>query len=238
MFKWANRMKKIGIKIVEWHEHIGKILTGCCLFVGLIALVTWITKCGSEDQVIRSNYFLYEPAPVHDENYALTVNSVYSTTSAHILNKDFVSQDMNGFFICLEVALTQSEGSNLKKHLLDTNDFKLKNHTGVYVPLNEIMGALEWDAIDVHIDEDGGGHVMSSLDFSTRNCLKDFNFINQYIEPGKELKFIITFEMDFEVMVDNNITVLEVDFYYGRNGYRKATDIVLLPRPIPLESGI
>ena len=145
---------------------------------------------------------------------------------------------MNGFFICLEVALTQSEGSNLKKHLLDTNDFKLKNHTGVYVPLNEIMGALEWDAIDVHIDEDGGGHVMSSLDFSTRNCLKDFNFINQYIEPGKELKFIITFEMDFEVMVDNNITVLEVDFYYGRNGYRKATDIVLLPRPIPLESGI
>lgn len=223
---------------MEWHEHIGKILTGCCLFIGLIALVTWLTKCNSEEQVVRFNYFLNEPAPIHDDNYSLTVNSAYSTSSRQIINKELVSQDVEGYLICIEVTLTQYEASNLKKHPLDANDFKLKNHTGVYVPLNDIMGALGWDAIDVHIDEDGGGHVMSSTDFSTRNCLMDYNFIGQYIEPEKVMNFIIAFQMDTEVLVESNITVLEVDFYYGSSGYRKGTDIVLLPRPTPLDPGI
>ena len=41
----------------------------------------------------------------------------------------------------------------------------LKTILGIYTS-NDIMGAFGWDAIDVHIDEDGEGHVMSSTDFS------------------------------------------------------------------------
>ena len=48
-----------------------------------------------------------------------------------------------------------------------------------------------------------------------RNCLMDYNFIGQYIEPEKVMNFIIAFQMDTEVLVESNITVLEVDFYYG-----------------------
>jgi hypothetical protein len=232
MLKIKEWLKKNGSKIFNSHKKIGYIFTTLCMITIAIGLIFKIKACGAESGVIDSNFFINEPAPVHDGNYTIVVNRAFSTNKVKILDKKKDLKEVNGFLICVDVTLTQSENSVLKAHKFDANDFKLKNHTGVYIPLNTILGALGWDGIDVHIDEKGGGHVMSSIDFSTRSCLKDYNFVGKTIEQGNKLNFVITFEMSTEILVENNITVLEVDFYVGSQKHRKGTDIVLLQRPV------
>lgn len=125
----------------------------------------------------------------------------------------------------------QNDSSQLKSHKIDKNDFKIKDHTGVYVPLNEIMGAVGWDAIDVHFDDADGGHVMSSTQFKTTTLYKDFNYIDLQMIPGTEYTFNLYFKTTKFIDACNELIVLEVDFYNLSNGYRRGTDIILLSRP-------
>ena len=129
------------------------------------------------------------------------------------------------------MTISQNKDSSLKVHKLDKNDFKLKDHTGVYVPLNSIMGAVGWDDLDIHFDEKDGGHVMSSTNFSTTNAYEDYTYINYEIKPESSLTFDLYFKMDKFVDVKNELIVLEIDFYNFSNGYRKGSDIVLLDNP-------
>ncbi len=226
-------------KIFNIHSYIGKICTLTCFAIAVLAVIGLIigtTKFSKRDDVVETNYFLNEEALVHNENYKVIVNNVDNLDTINVNNKKGLSSDTNGYFICINLTISQPNESKLKSHKIDKNDFKLKDHTGVYLPLNDIMGAVGWDAIDVHIDDKDGGHVMSSTDFSTTNAYEDYKYIGYEISPGATVTFDIYFKMGKLIDVTKELMVLEVDFYTGSNNYKKGTDIVLLKSPFKEES--
>lgn len=75
-----------------------------------------------------------------------------------------------------------------------------------------------------------GNHIISLTDFYTINALEDYNYIDYIIEAGKEYNFNIYFKTIEFIDVTKELTVLEVDFYYFANDYRKGIDIILLER--------
>lgn len=218
------------MKLLDVHQTIGKILTIICIafvIVAIIGIPFGLTRCSKLDDTPDTNNFLYENISIHDDNYSVIVNNTYSANTITILDSNNQNIEMEGFFICVDITISQKENSTKKKHVIDSNDFKLKNHTGVYIPLNSIMGALGWDAIDIHFDEKDGGHVMSSTDFDTLNSVKDYNYIDKEMVAGASFDFIVYFKMLTDIKVEENLTVLEIDFFRTNRG----TDVVLLPRP-------
>lgn len=227
-------MKDFFKKLFDIHSFIGKICTLTCIGIAIAALVGLIigkTKIAKQDDVVETNYFLNQEASLHDLNYSLIVNGVKSLDSISVIDKKNNKVEVTGYFISVNLSIFQTSESKLKPHKIDKNDFKLKNHTGVYLPLNDIMGAVGWDAIDVHIDDKDGGHVMSSTDFSTTNAYEDYKYISYEISPGTSTTFDLYFKMDKFIDVTKELVVLETDFYIGKDTYKKGTDIVLLNNP-------
>lgn len=228
-------MKNIFVKIGFVHGWIGKLLTTLCIavFVGaLVGTIFGITRCSKKNDVVESNFFLNENVDLHNGEYMIYVHEAYTTDSIEIINKNGKTDTKSGNFINVKLTIKQNSDSSLKMHSIDANDFKLKNHTGVYLPLNDIMGAIGWDAIDVHIDDVDGGHVMSSADFSTVNkCVEDYEYIDKQLKPGLEYEFTIYFEMGNQLKVEEELMVLEVDLFYGSNKHKEGVDIVLLKSP-------
>ena len=92
------------------------------------------------------------------------------------------------------------------------------------------MGAIGWDAIDLHIDDKNGGHVMSSTSFQTTKAYKDYSYYEQQISI-EQATYNIVFSLADKVKVESDLIVLEVDFYVGNTQLRKGSDIILLPKP-------
>ena len=232
-------MKDFLKKIFNVHETIGKICSSLCIvaaIAAIIGLITGTTRIATKDDVVKTNYFLNETVNIHDENYSLIITNAKSSTEITYLDKELKEIKLDGNFILVSIEIYQNKLSTLKNHNLDCNDFKLKDHTGVYVPLNDIMGAVGWDALDVHIDEQNGGRVMSSTEFSTVNLYKDYNYINKEIMPGEIFKTTLIFKMDTAIDPLTELIVLEVDFYIGSSNYKKGSDIILLNRPENLKT--
>ena len=227
-------MKSFFRNLFDIHSIIGKICISLCVALAVyaaIGIVIGTTKNGKKNDIVETNYFLNETVPVHDNNYKLIINEVKNYNFITIKDKKGNEKVVEGYFIGVNITILQNDSSQLKSHKIDKNDFKIKDHTGVYVPLNEIMGAVGWDAIDVHFDDADGGHVMSSTQFKTTNLYKDFNYIDLQMIPGTEYTFNLYFKTTKFIDACNELIVLEVDFYNLSNGYRRGTDIILLSRP-------
>lgn len=227
-------MKNFFKTIFDIHSKIGKICTSICISVGVAALIglpLGLTKCAKRDETVSTNYFLCEDVPLHSNNYTITVTDVYSTNSIIILNKDNSEEQKDGHYLAIDITIAQDIDSSLKTHKFDVNDFKIKDHTGVYLPLNDIMGAVGWDAIDVHIDSTDGGFVMSSTSFSTVSAEKDYHYINKTISAGESISFTLFFYPLKGLNPESDLIVLELDFYYTDVSYRQGSDIILLKRP-------
>ena len=227
-------MKSFLKNLFDIHSIIGKICTSLCVALAVcavIGLVIGTTKIAQKNDVVETNYFLNEIVPVHDNNYELIINEVKNYNSITIKDKKGNEKVVEGYFICVNISISQNESSQLKSHKIDKDDFKIKDHTGVYVPLNDIMGAVGWDAIDVHFDDTDGGHVMSSTKFKTTTLYEDYNYIDFHLIPDTEYTFNLYFKTTKFIDVSKELIVLEVDFYYFSNGYRQGTDIILLSRP-------
>ena len=226
-------MKKILKSIFDIHSVVGKICTTSCIFafaVALIGLIFGTTKIHKDNAVVETNYFLNENVMIHDGNFCVKVTTAYTSNQIEILTKDNDVEVKTGTFICVELLISQDGNSELSTHTLDANDFKLKDHTGVYVPLNDIMSMLDLDAIDVHFDSKDGGHVISSAEFSTKNAVKDYNYIDKEIEKEISYNFVIYFDLGNNLRVEEELMVLEIDFFVGSNDYKKGSDIILLSR--------
>lgn len=227
-------MKSFFRNLFDIHSIIGKICTLLCVALAVyavIGLVIGTTRIAQKNDIVETNYFLNETVPVHDNNYNLIINEVKNYNYITIKDKKGNEKVVEGYFIGVNITILQDENSQLKSHKIDRDDFKIKDHTGVYVPLNEIMGAIGWDAIDVHFDDADGGHVMSSTQFKTTTLYKDFNYIDLQMIPGTEYTFNLYFKTTKFIDACNELIVLEVDFYNLSNGYRRGTDIILLSRP-------
>ena len=228
-------MKKILKSFFDIHGVIGKICTTSCIvafIVALIGLIFGTTKIHKDNDVVETNYFLNENVMIHDDNFCVKVTTAYTSNQIEITTKDNEIKVKTGNFICVELFILQTDNSEVEPHTLDANDFKLKDHTGVYVPLNDIMSILDLNAIDVHFDSKDGGHVMSSAEFSTKSAIKDYNYIDKIIEKGNSYNFLIYFDLGNKLKVEEELMVLEIDFFIGSNDYKKGSDIILLPRKL------
>jgi hypothetical protein len=230
-------MKQFFHDLWTLHGLIGKV---CDLFlvafilVALIGIPFGVTHFRIRDAVVETNYFLGESVPLHDANYLVKVSEVWSSSSVIIINKDGSFTEKEGNFINAKLRVGQNTESVLKDHEFDCDDFKLKDHTGTYVPMSDILGAVNWDGIDIHFDESAGGYVMSSADFPTKKAIKDYSFVGTKVGAAETLSLSVSFAMEEGYRVEDELMVLECDFYIGSIGHRQGTDIVLLPRPASL----
>lgn len=226
-------MKRFLLGVWHWHGIIGKICTIiviAAILSGLVGLAFGVTKCKQENELIYSDTFLNEEIIVHD-NYTIIVNSAKTVDSISTLNKKGETEIETGRFISVNLTISQKTDGSIDGHKLDCNDFKMKDHTGTYIPLNKIGSLVGWDMIDLHIDSAKNGFVISSADFRTQNAIKDYSFYNKTIVPGDSYNINIFFEMKKNYYVESEIMVLEIDFLGGWWGNHKGEDIILLPRP-------
>lgn len=229
-------MKNFWKKVWTGYGIIGKFCTCFVVAVAIAAIIgipLGFTRCQKIDEVYYTNIFLGEEFELHDGNYSAIVKSAYTKESIEIINKNGESNQKEGNFVCVDFFLFQKEESKQKDYKIDSNDFKLKDHTGVHVPASDIAGLVGWDMVDYKWDQAKNGFVVSSAEFSTRNSIKDYSYIGKEISTGKSLEFTIYFEMDAKYKVENEIMVLEVDFFFSWNASSKrmGEDVILLPRP-------
>lgn len=233
-------MTNIFVRIWRWHSWIGKVLTifGSMLFVsGIIGLIFGISKCVKPDEVYYTNTFLNEDFSFHNKNYYGKVFSAETLNKITIKNKKNEFEEKNGHYISVHLSISQTSESTFKEHKIDNNDFKLKDHTGVYIPFNEIGSMVGWDMIDYHWDRAKNGFVISSADFKTQNTISDYSYIGSKIAPGKTIDVTLYFWMDEQYNVENQVMVLEIDFRTSLNSNvnNLGEDIILLPRPLNLQ---
>lgn len=230
-------MRSILKKIFDWNEMVGKIIhiTGGVLIIcGLVGLCFGITRCHKNDEVIETNIFLNEEFQLHDSNYTVIVNQACTVEEAQIKDKKGNDVNINGHFAYITLSISQNADSNMKPHTFDRDDFKIKAHTGVYLPLNDIGSILGWDLIDCHYDQKDNGFVISSADIKTAKSENDFNYIGKSISPGQTLDISIYIPISNKnVMVETSIIVFEIDFMFGGyfNSKKLGEDIILKQRP-------
>ena len=202
------------------------IIVGAALISTLLGIILGLRSCSSPE-VTEAKYFISDSVEVH-QNFNIKVLSAKTVSTISILKKveDDAKTTKEGNFIAIEVEVCRKPGSQ-KDHKLDANDFKLKDHTGLYIPLNTIMSFFNIDAVDMHIDTDENGFIRSDIDFSTRKAIKDYTWVGQEITE-EVMNFVIYFEMNEGYKVENNVMVFEVDFSVGKSGIKKGEDIVLV----------
>lgn len=196
----------------------------------IIGCIFGIKSCSKEISYL--NNFMNDEVKIHDDNYNVKILSAKTVDEIEVKNNKNENLCISGNFIKVDIELTQNESSLLKPHKLDCNDFKLKDHNGVHLPLNDIMGLVDINAIDMQIIFNSDGAINSDVKFSTRNAVQDFNWYNKEISIENPLNFTIYFKMDEGYKVEENIMILEIDFYGNifSNKLKNGTDIVLAVR--------
>ena len=225
------KMEKRLRSIIDIHGKIGKFLKICCislLIAGLLGIIFGISKFHKDDVVTQKNYFINENVVLH-EKFNIIVNEAKTLSTISILDKKGNVVEKNGTFISINLSITNISNEENSIHKLDSNDFKLKDHTGIYLPLNEIASILDWNMMDVRYDPNGEV-VTSSANFNTKKALKDYSYIDMNIDD-KTNTIIIYFEMSEGYHVESNLMVLEIDFFIGSNKNKLGCDIILLNRP-------
>lgn len=201
------------------------IFIAAVAFATLIGVIFGFKSCSKPD-ITEAKYFISDNVCVH-ENFNIKVLSARTVDTIEILNKgDSSKTTLNGKYIELSIELNKIE-NNDKSHKLDVNDFKLKDHTGLYIPLNTIMSFFNIDAVDMHIDTDENGFIRSDAKFSTKNAIEDYTWVGKEVTEDK-VNIVIYFEMKEGYNVEKDVMILEVDFYSGHTKTKKGEDIVLV----------
>ena len=79
---------------------------------------------------------------------------------------------------------------------------------------------------DVHFITDENGSIISEADFDNKNAIKDYTWVGKELTNGETINLTLFFEMKEGYKVEEDLMLLEVDFYYGI-GNKKGEDIVL-----------
>lgn len=90
------------------------------------------------------------------------------------------------------------------------------------------MSLFDIDAIDVHIDTDENGFVISTANFDNKNAVKDYIWIDTELKNGETKNLTLYFYLSEGYKVEKDLMLLEVDLYTGKTGIKKGEDIVLL----------
>ena len=224
IWRWFSALKKP----IQWVIY-AVMLTGIISMI--FGLILGTKSCKSTDTIetVEAKYFMNETVVVHD-NYDVIVYYAKSVeTIAYLKHKnDEEKTVLQGNYIEVNLDITQKIESTIKNHKLDANDFKLRDHSGVYLPLNDIMSLLDINAVDVHIDTDEKGFVRSTAKFDNKNAVKDYTWVGTELTNGETINITLFFKMSEKYKVEKDLMLLEVDLYTGWAGNKKGEDIVLL----------
>lgn len=220
-------------RVIEWLKRgVAEIRQECSARLRRrFGIILGTKSCinNSTIDTVEAKYFMNESVLVHD-NYQVKVISAKTVDYIEYLSKKGTDTktSSSGNYIEVELNISKLIDSNEKDHLLDINDFKLRNHSGVYIPLNTIMSFFDIDAVDVHIDTDENGFVKSSADFDNKNAIKDYTWVDSVIKNGENKNITLYFYLPEGYKVEESLMLLEVDLYWGKGGIKKGEDIVLL----------
>ena len=228
-------MRKI-VRFYEFWEELTKpiqiciyIFAGGLLIGALVGFLFFGKGCDSTDTIetVKAEYFMNQTVKVHEGyevkvNYAKTVDSISYMKEKH----DTEKTTLQGNYILVNLDLTRNLDSTARTHDLDVNDFKLRDHNGVYLPLNDIGSLIDMDMFDVHFITDENGSIISEADFDNKNAIKDYTWVGKELINGETINLTLFFEMKEGYKVEEDLMLLEVDFYYGI-GNKKGEDIVL-----------
>lgn len=226
------KMKKILWSILDIREKIGTFLIISLIpviILGFIGLIFGISRAHKDDVVTQYNYFMNENIVLH-EKFNVIVNEAKTVNSISIIDKKGNVISKNGTFISVNLSITNISNEDNFIYKLDYNDFKLKDHTGVYIPLNEISSILDWNMISIRFVRNGEV-VTSSANFTTKKAVKDYSYVDMNIDDNTST-ITIYFKMPEGYYVETNLMVLEIDFFTGSNKNKVGCDIILLNRPI------
>lgn len=220
MIKFREIKKSIQIVIY--------ISIGVVVLSTILGLIFGTKSCSKKEKLKELRYFMTNSVPLHNDNYNLVVNDAYTTNEITILNKENNASTLRGNYIQVNLTISQVETSQLKSHKFDKNDFKLKDHNGVYLPLNDIMSLLDINALDMQVVINDDGTISSNANFSTKNAVEDYTWIGTTILAGDFKDIILYFSMPEGYKVEEDIMILEVDFMIGAGKTRTGSDIVLI----------
>ena len=193
-FKFLEKYENFK-KPIQWFIYI---FIAAVAISSLIGIIFGVKSCKSNDTIetVEAKYFMNETVKVHNNfdvkvYYAKTVESISYQKEKNSTEKT----TLIGNYIEVNLDITKSIDSDEKDHKLDVNDFKLRNHSGVYLPLNDIMSLFDIDAVDVHIDTDEKCFVMSDAEFSDKKAVKDFSWVGIVLTNGETVNITMFFEM-------------------------------------------
>lgn len=227
-------------KGIEWvQDNISKPLQWLIYAIVITSIFTSfpviIKSCNKETnyETVNAN-FIGEQVSLHGDNFSVQVLDV--TTESKISIKDNKDSEelteKQGYYIAVTLEIKQGIGCK-EPHVLDDNDFKLKDHTGTIVPIGDILDCIDVTAPDFRADK--GDSINSNASFSTRKAIRDYTWIGLAIPEEKEIVITVYFEMDSTLSVENTIMIIETDFYVGSGEINSAADIVLFKRKAPVK---
>lgn len=233
----GNFMSKL-ISIFEKYDRVRNYIQQLIYIVIIIAVISTLigvilgTKsCKSNDTIetVEAKYFMNETVIVH-ESFEVKVYSAKTVNSIEYLKskKDNFKTSISGNYIEINLDITKLDDGTENNYELGASNFKLRNHSGVYLPLNDIMGLFDINALDVHIDTDENNFVMSNANFSNKKAIKDFTWVGKTLKNGEKMNITLFFRMEEGYQVEKDLMLLEVDLYYSGIGAKKGEDIVLL----------
>lgn len=204
-----------------------KITVWAVVILGLVVGIAFGTIKKESYIPAESCTFIGEPISMHLDEYEITVLSVSETDRISVLkDEDDVEKTeifQEGFhFVVVEVNIHRNQIENSKDVKLRSSDFKLKNHSGIFVPASELGDLLEYPIFDFYTD----GSAISDADFPTTNSITDFDWYDSSIDLEEDIVIDLYFQMTNEYSVGSSIMVFEVDFFIG-SGDNKGIDIVL-----------
>ena len=233
MNNFWNKIKPIIIKIFDWHGAVGKVVdTTLLIGIPLGLFIALISGKGIKPNTNPNDVLIWvgDSFILHNK-YECCINYANTISEYNCLREDMVTYDLfENKFIEVNITIkgTESLGDNI--HKLDKDDFKLKDHNGVLIPMNDIMSILGWNGIDIHWDVDDNGCVVSTADFDTIEPVIDYTWFGKQIDKNTNFTFSIYFLFNKEYVVENDIMILEVDFEWTYFFEHKGVDVCLLPR--------
>lgn len=190
------------------------------LFFIIFTLILAFSSCykGPEENCV----FINEKANLHNEYYITVLDCTDQNSIFVLKNKgDLEETELIGtdkHFISVTILLQHINVSEEKEaHSLDTNDFKIKDHTGIQIG-------------NLNLFSKENGLALENKDFSTTKAQLDYKWVDNGVEPGDQKTIILYFEVPKSISTTDTTIVLEADFFSGRTNKKAGTDIVLAQR--------
>lgn len=208
--------------MIEWLKELSlwkKIVFSLILIAIIVIVIIFIPKYNGPE---KNCVFLNEKANLHEEYYVTVLDFEDCEKISILKNQDDLEETeligTDKHFISITVLIEHINVANEKEaHILDVDDFKLKDHTGVQLK-------------NLYLFSKENGLALENKNFSTINSQKDYKWVNTSIDAGTQRTITLYFEVPEEISTLDTTIVLEVDFFIGRSNGKAGTDLVLAKR--------